>query len=72
MRVSGSKLRGYDAVYEKCLFDVDVRGGIPETAGRVLTVTDINSGMTFVFETDDDICTKKPVKTRVWRSRENK
>ena len=67
MRVSGYKLRGYDAVYEKCLFEV--RGGYNGTKGRVLEVTDIDSGMTFVFETEEDIFKPQRHKTRVWRDR---
>lgn len=67
MKVAGYKLNGYNATYEKTCFDV--RGGYTGTKGRVLEVTDIDSGMTFIFETDDDIYAQKQHKTRVWRAR---
>lgn len=67
MRVEGYRLNGYNATYEKTLFEV--RGGYNGTKGRVLEVTDIDSGMTFVFETEEDVFRPKRPKTRVWRDR---
>jgi hypothetical protein len=52
MRVAGYKLNGYDATYEKTYFDV--REGKNAEKNRVLEVTDINSGVTFIFEPKTD------------------
>ena len=67
MKVAGYKLNGYNATYEKTCFDV--RGGYNGTKGRVLEVMDIDSGMTFVFETEEDIFKPQRQKTRVWRAK---
>ena len=51
MIVGGYKLRGYDASYDKAVFDV--REGRNASGNRVLEVTDIDSGITFIVEFDD-------------------
>ena len=53
MRIEGYKLNGYNATYEKTYFDV--KHGKSAAKNRVLEVTDINSGITFMFELQDDI-----------------
>lgn len=67
MRVKGFKIRGYDAKYERANFDI-VHGYNAEN-NRVLEVTDIDSGITFIFETEEryKIERTKP-KTSCWRS----
>ena len=55
MKVTGYKLRGYDAVYEKTVFDIQSK---EDDKSRVLEITDINSGMTFIVALD------KPSKDR--------
>ena len=49
MRVEGYKLKGYDATYEKCMFDIIEHKG-KESQTRVLEVTEINSGLCFIFD----------------------
>ena len=51
MRVTGYRLKGYDATYEKTTFDVRIH---KEKKNCVLEVMDINSGMTFIFDQVDD------------------
>ena len=51
MRVGGYKLRGYDATYDRAVFDV--QEGRNASGNRVLEVTDIDSGVTFIVEFDD-------------------
>lgn len=48
MIVGGYKLKGYDATYEKTTFDV--RQGVNAENNCVLEVTDISSGITYIFE----------------------
>ena len=52
MKAEGYKLNGYDATYEKTLFDVKSKAN-KEIC--VLEVLDINSGITFVVELKKDI-----------------
>ena len=49
MRVTGYKLRGYDATYDKTLFDIQSK---EDDKSRVLEITDINSGVTFIIPMD--------------------
>ena len=51
MIVGGYKLNSYNATYEKTSFDV--RKGTNADNNSVLEITDINSGITFIFEHDD-------------------
>lgn len=51
MRVGGYKLRGYDATYEKCFFDVRTNFN---DKSCVLEVLDENSGITFILELEKD------------------
>lgn len=51
MTVGGYKLRGYDATYEKCFFDV--RTNLTDKS-CVLEILDNNSGITFILELDKD------------------
>ena len=53
MRVTGYRLKGYDATYEKTTFDVT-------SVGNILQITEINSGVTFVVDADEI----KPVKAK--------
>ena len=57
MKVAGYKLNGYNATYEKCV--LDVRPGINADNKRVLEVTDIFSGITYLFETDEILSSNK-------------
>lgn len=66
MIVRGYKLKGYDATYERTNFDI--RHGFNAEKNRVLEVTDIDSGMTFIFETEERYKADRPqIKTRSWR-----
>ena len=58
MKVNGYKLNGYNATYEKTLFNV-------VQSGDMLEVTDINSGVTFLLELQEE----KASIVRTWRSR---
>ena len=51
MRIAGYKLNGYNATYEKCV--LDITSGVNANNKRVLEVTDILSGITYLFETDE-------------------
>ena len=51
MLYEGYKVNGYDASYEKTNFDV--RYGKNAEKNRVLEITDINSGVTFIVETPE-------------------
>lgn len=62
MRVPGYKLKGYDATYEQAMFDV--RYGINAEKNRVLEVTEINSGITFIFEAEPKDQTKRRRRNR--------
>jgi hypothetical protein len=67
MRVAGYKLNGYNATYEHTEFDI--KHGYNSEKNRVLEVTDIDSGVTFIFETEERYkCPKQPTRTSVWRS----
>ena len=44
MKLEGYKISGYDATYRKALFNVCERGN------RVLEITDVESGTTFVVD----------------------
>jgi len=67
MRVAGYKLNGYNATYEKC--DLDIWTGKNAQKKRVLEMTDIDSGITYIFETDDVLGVRKnKPKTSAWRS----
>lgn len=67
MRVVGYRLNGYNATYERTNFDI--RHGYNGEKNRVLEVTDIESGITFIFETEERYKSdKKPQKTGFWRS----
>ena len=52
MRAEGYRLKGYDATYEKALFDVRSKAN-KEIC--VLEISEINSGTTFVVELTKDI-----------------
>lgn len=57
MKVPGYKLNGYDATYEKTTFEV-FRDHSAVGESGVLEVMEINSGITFVLEMDDEKPTK--------------
>ena len=66
MICEGYRLNGYNATYENAYFDV--RLGSNSEKNRVLEVTDMDSGITFIFEADEVLGLKRiPTKTRVWR-----
>ena len=48
MRVQGYKLNGYNATYERTL--LDVKEGRNADKKCVLEVTDLQSGVTYIFE----------------------
>ena len=48
MRFEGYKISGYDATYRKALFNVVEKGN----KNRVLEVTDLESGTTFLIDFD--------------------
>ena len=67
MRVAGYKLNAYNATYERT--DFDIRHGYNAEKNRVLEVTDIESDITFIFETEERYkYDKKPKKTGFWRA----
>lgn len=67
MRIQGYKLNGYNATYERAQFDI--RPGYNAEKNRVLEITDIDSGITFIFETEERFKKDRPqIKTSVWRS----
>lgn len=57
MKIGGYKLNGYDATYEKCV--LDIKPGINADNKHVLEVTDLLSGITYLFETDEILSDKK-------------
>lgn len=57
MRIAGYKLNGYNATYEKCV--LDVVSGVNANNKRVLEVTDLFSGITYLFETEEILSSKK-------------
>ena len=60
MIVRGYRLNGYNATYERTSFDV--REGVNSSKNRVLEVTDINSGITYIFEPPDGKSKRDPSK----------
>lgn len=52
MRVTGYRLKGYDATYERCSFDLDMH--FTEDS-CVLEVADDASGIAFIFEIPDSV-----------------
>ena len=52
MKAWGYKLRGYDATYDKASFDVRVRYEDDESC--VLEILEINSGITFIVELENE------------------
>lgn len=52
MKASGYKLNGYDATYEKALFDVRNKSN---GHNHILEITELNSGITFLVETENNI-----------------
>lgn len=56
MRVAGYRLKGYDATYEKTTFNVSQK---QTGKSRVLEVLDESSGVTFIFELEDDRSRRK-------------
>lgn len=64
MKVKGYKFSGYDATYRKTLFDVRERGE------RVLEITDLDSGTTFLI--DFDSAEEQNRRTSKWRKDEPK
>ena len=57
MKVAGYRLNGYNATYEEVLFDV--RDGINAEKNCVLDVTEIMSGVTYIFEYEPKMTHKK-------------
>ena len=67
MRVAGYKLNGYNATYEPC--ELDIRTGKNSRKNRVLEMTDVDSGITYIFETEERVkCNRQQPKVGVWRS----
>lgn len=64
MRAEGYKISGYDATYRKALFNVCERGN------RVLEITDLDSGTTFLV--DFDSISEQNRRTSKWRKDEPK
>ena len=62
MKCEGYKLSGYDATYRKAVFNVNDKGN------RVLEVSDIDSGETFLLDFNSLECNEKGV--RSWRNDE--
>ena len=60
MIIEGYKLNGYDAVYKKATFSV------VERDGRVLEVTDTDSGTTFILDLED--IEQTPQEIRSWKA----
>jgi len=52
MRVTGYRLKGYDATYEHTVFDVKIHNK-PDSC--VLEVADDASGIAFIFEIPDSV-----------------
>ena len=65
MKIEGYKLSGYDATYRKALFNVNERGN------RVLEVTDVDSGITFLLDFES-VENSQKIKTRTWKKREQR
>ena len=64
MKLEGYKISGYDATYRKALFNVCERGE------RVLEITDLDSGTTFLI--DFDGASESNRRTSKWRNAEPK
>ena len=62
MKCEGYKISGYDATYRKALFNVCERGN------RVLEITDLDSGITFLV--DFDSMSGQNRRTSKWRKGE--
>ena len=62
MKCEGYKISGYDATYRKALFNVCERGN------RVLEITDLDSGITFLV--DFDSMSGQNRRTSKWRKDE--
>lgn len=63
MKCEGYKISGYDATYQKTVFDVNERNG-------VLEVSDINTGAAFLIDLND--LKEIPRRIGVWRKHEVK
>ena len=63
MRYRGYKLNGYNATYDKAIFDVR------EQQNGVLEVTDIDGGITFLIDFDNAVGEQKR-RTSKWRKSE--
>ena len=63
MICKGYKISGYDASYRKCTFKIIERNE------RVLEITDIDGGTTFVLDLDD--IHEQPRRTSKWKPRED-
>lgn len=66
MRFEGYKISGYDATYRKALFNVVEKGN----KNRVLEVTDLESGTTFLIDFDSASVPNR--RTSVWTERREK
>lgn len=67
MFYDGYRLNGYNATYDKTRFDIRI--GRNGEKNRVLEITDINSGMTFIVEADMEIrFNRRRPQTGTWRS----
>lgn len=64
MKCEGYKISGYDATYRKALFNVCERGN------RVLEVTDVDSGTTFLLDLNDAERGENSIKS--WRKDDTK
>lgn len=60
MRVAGYRLKGYDATYERCSFDLDMH--FTEDS-CVLHVTELNSGVSYLLDLDNKQA--KSIKRRI-------
>lgn len=66
MKLEGYKLNGYDATYNKAVFEVAERG--TTSKNRVLEITELESGITFLLELDS--ASGKNRRTSKWRKEE--
>ena len=64
MKCEGYKLSGYDATYKKTMFNVVEQGN------RVLEITDLDGGVTFLVSLEDYKTKQKP-RTRKWKQKED-
>ena len=63
MRCEGYRLSGYDATYKKTMFNVVEQGN------RVLEITEVNSGTTFLLDLESAKLPKNQI--RSWRSQDS-